>query len=244
MTKFQGKRYWLIGASAGLGRALAHALAAEGAELVLSARREDELQELADELPTKADVVTLDVSDAGTVDAAMSTIGDFDGVVYLAGVYWPMRSQEWHTDRAEKMADINFTGAMRVMGRVVPYMLKRNAGHIVLTGSLSGFRGLPGAIGYSATKAGVMTLGESMQADLWDTPIDIQIANPGFIRTRLTDKNDFEMPFLMDPEEAAAEMIKLMRNRRAFVRHFPKLFSLLFRASRFMPHWLYHRIFA
>ena len=94
MTKFQGKRYWLIGASAGLGRALAHALAAEGAELVLSARREDELQELADELPTKADVVTLDVSDAGTVDAAMSTIGDFDGVVYLAGVYWPMRSQE------------------------------------------------------------------------------------------------------------------------------------------------------
>ncbi|QYX57236.1 SDR family NAD(P)-dependent oxidoreductase [Roseovarius sp. SCSIO 43702] len=244
MTEFNGKTYWLVGASAGLGKALAKALAEEGATLILSARSEDKLRELAESLPTDTKVVPLDVTDTDTIDAAMREVGDFDGLVYLAGVYWPMSAQEWHAGHAEAMADVNFAGAIRVMGRVVPHMLRRNEGHIVLTGSLSGFRGLPGAIGYSATKAGVMTLGESMQADLWDTPIDVQIANPGFIRTRLTDKNDFDMPFLMDPDEAAAEILKLMRRRRAYVRHFPWLFSLLFRASRFMPHWLYHRIFA
>jgi len=130
------------------------------------------------------------------------------------------------------------------VGAVIDQMTQRNAGHIVLTGSLSGFRGLPGAIGYSAAKAGVMALGESLQADLAGTGVRVQIANPGFIKTRLTAKNDFKMPFIMTPEEAAQEMFELMCDDGAYVRHFPRAFSMLFRASRFFPHWLYHRIFA
>ena len=123
-------------------------------------------------------------------------------------------------------------------------MVTRDAGHIVLTGSLSGFRGLPGAVGYSASKAGLMALGESLQVDLHGTGVRVQIANPGFIKTRLTDKNAFKMPFLMTPEEAADEMMTLMQDKRALMRHFPWLFSLLFRVSRLFPNWLYHRIFA
>ncbi len=104
----------------------------------------------------------------------------------------------------------------------------------MLTGSLSGFRGLPGAIGYGASKAGLMYLAESMQADLRHTPVQVQLINPGFIRTRLTDKNDFSMPFIMEPDASARVFFEAM-NDDAFKRSFPFLFSLLFRLSQFLP---------
>jgi len=171
-------------------------------------------------------------------------VGEIDGLVYLAGVYWPMPATEWKADEATAMADVNFTGAVRVLGQVVPGMVARDAGHIVLTGSLSGFRGLPGAIGYTASKAAVMNLAESLRADLWRTGVRVQLANPGFIKTRLTDKNVFHMPFIMSPEAAAQDMFELMCDDSTFQRHFPRLFSYLFRVSRFLPDWLYYRLFA
>jgi NADP-dependent 3-hydroxy acid dehydrogenase YdfG len=186
----------------------------------------------------------VDVRDDTSVARAAQDAGEIDGLIYLAGVYWPMPATGWRPDQVTAMADVNFTGAVRVLGRVVPAMVARDAGHIVLTGSLSGFRGLPGAIGYTASKAGVMNLAESMRADLWRTGVRVQLANPGFIRTRLTDKNDFHMPFIMSPEAAAQEMFELMCDDRAFQRHFPRLFSYLFRASRLLPDWAYYRLFA
>ncbi|MFU8864428.1 MAG: SDR family NAD(P)-dependent oxidoreductase [Rhodobacterales bacterium] len=244
MMNWQGKRYWLIGASEGLGAALARKLSSAGVEVILSARSEDRLKELVAELPGVASYVTVDVSDRASVEAAAEKVGQIDGMVYLAGVYWPMKTQEWNAEQAEAMADVNFTGAMRAVGAVVPAMVARDAGHIVITGSLSGFRGLPGAIGYSASKAGTMALAESLHADLWKTGVRIQVANPGFIRTRLTDKNDFKMPFLMEPEDAAQEVFELMNDEGTFKRSFPRGFSLLFRASQFMPDWMYYRLFA
>jgi short-subunit dehydrogenase len=129
------------------------------------------------------------------------------------------------------------------MAAVLPTMVARDAGHIVITGSLSGFRGLPGALGYAASKAGVMVLAESLYADLRGSGIKVQLGNPGFIRTRLTDKNDFKMPFLMEPDQAAAHMMKLMRSTR-FKSSFPTLFSWLFRGSQLLSDWAYYRIFA
>jgi short-subunit dehydrogenase len=122
-------------------------------------------------------------------------------------------------------------------------MVKKDAGHIVLTGSLSGFRGLPGTIGYGASKAGIMYLAESMHADLKSTGVKVQVANPGFIKTRLTDKNDFKMPFIMEPDEAAQIMLDHMKSN-GFKRSFPTIFSLFFRVSQFLPDWLYYRIFS
>lgn len=244
MMNWQGKRYWLIGASEGLGAALARKLSSAGVEVILSARSEDRLKELAAELPGVASYVTVDVSDRASVEAAAEKVGQIDGMVYLAGVYWPMKTQEWNAEQAEAMADVNFTGAMRAVGAVVPAMVAKDSGHIVITGSLSGFRGLPGAIGYSASKAGTMALAESLHADLWKTGVRVQVANPGFIRTRLTDKNDFKMPFLMEPEDAAQEIFELMNDEGTFKRSFPRAFSLLFRASQFMPDWMYYRLFA
>lgn len=243
MIDWAGKRYWLVGASEGLGEALAQKLSAAGVHLILSARSEDKLHELAGRLPGKADVVPVDVSDTDSVKAAAEAVGDIDGVVQLAGVYWPFGAKDWDMDQAIAMADINFTGAMRLMGAVVPKFVERDAGHIVLTGSLSGFRGLPAAAAYTSSKAGVMTLAESLYADLHRTNVRVQLINPGFVKTRLTDKNDFKMPFIMEPEQAAQEFFEHM-NSSAFKRSFPTMFSWVFRGSQFLPDWLYYRLFA
>ncbi|WP_306154775.1 SDR family oxidoreductase [Roseovarius sp. MMSF_3281] len=244
MTDWSGKRYWLVGASEGLGLALARKLNAAGAEVVLSARNETRLAEVVAEMPGRAQALPMDVASDESVAQAAKAVGQLDGIVFLAGVYWPMSAQEWNAEQVTAMADVNFTGAVRVLGQVVPDMVARGAGHIVLTGSLAGFRGLPGAIGYGASKAAVMSLAQSLRADLWRSGIHVQLANPGFIKTRLTDKNPFHMPFLMSPEDAAQDMFELMCDNSAFDRSFPWLFSLVFRFSRFLPNWVYYRLFA
>lgn len=236
-----GQRYWLVGASDGLGAALAEALAARGIRLVLSARASERLTGLAEKLGAEA--VPMDVADPASVKAAAAQVGAVDGLVWLAGVYWPMRAQDWQADQVEAMCDINFTGCARVLGVVLPGMVARNAGHVVITGSLSGFRGLPGAVGYGASKAACMSLAETLYSDLRGSGVKVQLANPGFIRTRLTALNDFAMPQIMDPAEAAAQMLRLMDSNR-FSRSFPTPFQWLFRAANFLPDALYYRLFA
>lgn len=243
MKTWTGKRYWIVGASEGLGEALARKMSSAGAHLILSARNEAKLNELAASLPGPSTVAPMDIADDASVAAAAAQVGEVDGTVLLAGVYWPMPATEWNADNAVAMADVNFTGFLRVLGHVVPAMVARDAGHIVITGSLSGFRGLPGAIGYGASKAAVMSLAESMHADLRRTGVEVQLVNPGFIRTRLTDKNDFAMPFIMEPDAAAQAMFDHM-NSGLFKRNFPTMFSWVFRLSQFMPDWMYYRLFA
>ncbi|MBS0125722.1 SDR family NAD(P)-dependent oxidoreductase [Thetidibacter halocola] len=243
MRDWAGKRYWLVGASEGLGEALAHKLSRASVSLVLSARSRDKLEALAAALPGKAEVMPLDVTDTAALEDAMLRMGEIDGVVQMAGVYWPFGAQDWDAEQANIMADVNFTGAMRLMGVVVPRFVARDRGHIVLTGSLSGFRGLPGAAAYVASKAGVMALAESLRADLHRTGVDVQLVNPGFVRTRLTDKNAFKMPFIMEPEDAARVYFEHMTSD-TFKKSFPTMFSLVFRGSQFLPDWLYYRLFA
>jgi NADP-dependent 3-hydroxy acid dehydrogenase YdfG len=246
MREWAGKRYWLVGASEGLGLALAQTMSRAGAALILSARSPDGLAAALKTLPGRATAVAIDVGDSASVRAGAAHVlegGPLDGVVFLAGVYWPTKAQDWNADQVEAMCDVNFTGCARVVGAVLPSMLERGRGHVVITGSLSGFRGLPGAIGYSASKAGTMALAESMYADLRGTGIDVQLANPGFIRTRLTQKNDFSMPFLMEPDEAARAMFAHM-TAGGFKTSFPTVFSWLFRLSQFLPDWAYYRLFA
>jgi NADP-dependent 3-hydroxy acid dehydrogenase YdfG len=243
MRTWQGKRYWLVGASEGLGLSLARKINAAGAEVILSARSAEGLEKALAMMPGKARAEVVDVADMASVTAAADRIGPVDGIVFLAGVYWPMRAQDWDAEKVAAMCDVNFTGCARVIGAALPGMVEKGAGHVVITGSLSGFRGLPGAIGYAASKAGVMALAESLYCDLRGSGIDVQVANPGFIRTRLTDKNDFAMPFLMEPDEAARHMFELMQTDR-FKSSFPRVFSWLFRLSQFLPDWAYYRIFA
>jgi short-subunit dehydrogenase len=237
---FTGKTYWLIGASEGLGRALAGLLAAEGAHMILSARNADRLEALAATLP-HARALPVDVTDSASVQAAVADLGQIDGVIYCAGAYEPMTAQEWNVEEALKVSEVNFTGALRSLGHVVPQMAERGSGHIVLIGSLAGFRGLPGAIGYSASKGALMQLAENLFMDLRGTGVKVQQINPGFIKTRLTEKNSFDMPFILSPEDAAARTLKAMKSRR-FATSFPWPMAAFFRLGSVLPIRLFRRM--
>ncbi|MDB2361435.1 SDR family NAD(P)-dependent oxidoreductase [Amylibacter sp.] len=239
--KLNGKKYWIIGASEGLGRELAIQLSNLGVELIVSARNEIRLNELS--LRTKAKVIPLDVLDINAVRKAFKAVGRIDGILYAAGDYTPLNSTVWNIDEVDKMIAVNFTGVARVLGLVVPKFIAQNYGHIVMIGSLSGFRGLPNAIGYGASKAGMMHLAENIKADLYKSNIKVQLINPGFIKTRLTEKNNFKMPFIMSAEDAAKHVIRAMRRNR-FQTNFPVMFSLIFRMTNFLPAFLYFWLFS
>lgn len=235
------KTWWIVGASEGLGRALAELLDQDGARLILSARSEDRLTELAAGLRDARPLV-MDVGDRDSVISASDAARDADGLIYCVGLYDPMTALEWDSDKAIAIAEANFIGAMRVLGHSMPNLLAHGAGRIVLVGSLAGHRGLPGAIGYGASKAALMHLAENLRIDLRDTNLQVQVVNPGFIKTRLTEKNDFKMPQIMSPEQAASQVHAAIRSGR-FSTSFPAPFSWLFVLGRYMPLRLFQRLF-
>ena len=232
------RRYWLVGASAGLGRAIARELSGKGVELVLSARNREELESLAKELPSPAYVAPCDVRDRATLEAALSSAGQIDGLIFCAGIYDPLGALEWDSDKIEAMCDVNFTGCARVLGAAMPILSSQEFAHIVLIGSLAGLRGLPGAQGYGASKAGVIHMAEQLRVDLPSDRFKVQVINPGFIETRLTNKNSFNMPFIMTPEEGARQVVRAMTTNR-FRTHFPVRFSLLFQFLSLLPDAIY-----
>lgn len=239
MNRFQGKTYWLIGASEGLGREIAKGLVQAGAHVVLSARSKDRLEALASDLGS-ATALPCDVTDDASVLQAANATGPIDGLIYNAGAYEPMRTQDWDDEAARLMVDVNFTGAMRVLSHIAPRFSARNHGDITLIGSLAGYRGLPAAIGYGASKAAMISLAETMRHDLKGSGVTIRIVNPGFIKTRLTQKNAFAMPQLMSPEDAAEQVLKAM-NRSRFRTDFPRPFSWGLKLLDLMPDWIVFR---
>ncbi|WP_406645615.1 SDR family NAD(P)-dependent oxidoreductase [Aliisedimentitalea scapharcae] len=239
MKEFQGKTIWLIGASEGLGRALAKALTDAGAQVIVSARNERRLEELCSQLPG-ARAIPMDVSDAVSVRTACAAIGQIDGLVYNAGAYEPVKTTAWDRDAVLTMVDVNFCGALRVLGEMLPSFLDRGIGDITLVGSLAGYRGLPAAVGYGASKSALISLAETMRHDLKGTGVVVRVVNPGFIKTRLTVKNDFKMPMIMEPQAAAERTVRAMRSRR-FRTDFPVPFSWVLKLYGALPDWIVYR---
>lgn len=239
------KNIWLIGASEGIGRALALRLSLDKNNfLILSARNQESLTELSKNIENSL-VTYLDVRDAQSIADSYSIIKKnnlkVDSVIYLAGFYEPMSALEIRIAEVEKMVDVNLIGAIRVMSILVPDFIKRKEGHIVLIGSVAGYRGLPNSIGYSVSKAGMINFAESLKCDLAEYKINIQVINPGFVKTRLTDKNNFKMPFIMSPEKAADNIIKIMQSHK-FEARFPFIFANLVKFLSILPYWLYFKI--
>ena len=239
MTTISGQTFWLIGASEGLGRALARELSDAGARLVLSSRNKGRLASLQDEL-ADARVLELDVTSLDAVRDAVAAAGRIDGLIYCAGAYEPMPATEWNTEAALAMCDVNFMGAMRVLGEIVPTFVREARGDITLVGSLAGYSGLPAAIGYGASKAALVSLAETMRRDLKGSGVTVRLVNPGFIKTRLTEKNTFRMPMIMSPEQAAERVFKAMRSS-GFRTDFPAPFSWFIRALSYLPDFMVYR---
>lgn len=248
MTNLHGKRIWLTGASLGIGRALAHELATRGAVTVLTARNEQTLDTVRQEVESrggKAIVKSGDVTDLErmkTIAIEIETeLGGIDVLIANAGTHLPTKPEEFDTEEYLGLMDINYGGTLRCIEAVLPAMLARKSGQIVGIASLAGMRGLPQAAAYCASKAAVINFFQSMRIHLQEHNIRVTTVNPGFVRTPLTDKNDFDMPFLIEPEKAARIICSgIARNRKEI--SFPIPFSWTIRLLRIIPSPFYNWI--
>ena len=237
ITDWQGRRVWLVGASSGIGAALAHELSGRGARLALSARRADKLQALgiADAL-----ILPCDATDAGSLaDARQTLIAHWQGVdlvIYLAGDYVPMRADNFDLSIAERVVAINFNGAMRLAAAVLPDL--HAGGGIAFVASVAGYRGLPKALAYGPGKAALIHFAEVLHLDLTPKGIGVWVINPGFVATPLTAQNDFTMPALLTPDQAAIATVDGFKSAK-FEIHFPKRFTGVMKLFALLPYRWY-----
>lgn len=242
IENWKDRRVWIVGASTGIGAALAEALLAKGARVALSARRREPLDAIAAKFGANAAVQPLDINDSAELERATQAIvtrwGGVDVVVCMAGDYKPMRAWELDLEVARRMIQTNIQGYLNVLAPVIPLMIKQGSGAISLVSSVAGFRGLPKSLIYGPTKAAIINLAETMFMDLRDRNIGVSVVNPGFVRTPLTSGNEFKMPALIEPEEAAEGIVRGLE-RGEFEIHFPKRFTRVMKLMRHLPYTLY-----
>ncbi|MGE0252087.1 MAG: SDR family NAD(P)-dependent oxidoreductase [Dongiaceae bacterium] len=244
------KVIWITGASSGIGRALALRLAEEGHDIAVSARREEELLHVMEEASSMAGKIipfTLDVVDAkanqNVAAAIENKLGPIDIAIFGAGYHEEVRLENFKLDTFHRLMDINFFGVVNGVNAVLPSFKRRSAGHIAIISSVAGYRGLPVASAYGATKAALINFAESINFDARHMGIKVQIINPGFVKTPLTDKNRFPMPFLIPAEEAANKIAKGLR-RNKFEIAFPWMFVSILKILKQLPDSWYFRLVA
>ena len=240
ITDWQGRRVWLVGASTGIGLACAQALRAAGAQVVVSARKPQAVLDWAAQ-DSCVQWRALDVCDPARVQAtahALLAEGPLDMVVYAAGYYQAQRATAMDLAQLLQHDRVNYQGALHVLDAVLPGMLAQGSGHISLLSSVAGWRGLPNGLAYGPTKAALTHLAETLYLDLQDAGIGVSVVNPGFVDTPLTAQNEFTMPALISPEEAAREMLKGWAQGQ-FDIHFPKRFTRWLKLFRVLPYRWY-----
>lgn len=240
MTDWSGRRVWLVGASTGIGLACAQALRAAGAQVLISARNPQGVTAWAAQ-DSAVQWWPMDVTDPAQVQAVARAIlaeGPLDLVVYAAGYYRAQRATALNLDELLAHDHINYQGALHVLAAVLPGLLAQQHGHISLLSSVAGWRGLPNGLGYGPTKAALTHLAETLYMDVQDQGIGVSVVSPGFVATPLTAQNDFAMPALLTPEQAARAMLRGWA-RGQFDIHFPHRFTLWLKLLRLLPYRLY-----
>jgi NAD(P)-dependent dehydrogenase (short-subunit alcohol dehydrogenase family) len=239
-TDWRGKRVWIIGASSGIGQATASALHAAGAQVIVSARQQEALQAFATQ-HAGAQALVLDVSDRQAVQAAAQQVlagGRLDCLLYCAGYYQAMRGFALDVDLALRHMQVNYDGALYLLDALLQPLLAQGGAHISLVGSVAGYRGLPNSLAYGPSKAALIHLAETLYLDLRDKGLGVSIINPGFVETPLTAHNDFTMPALLTPQQAAQAILQGWAEG-AFEIHFPKRFTLGLKLLRLLPYRAY-----
>jgi NAD(P)-dependent dehydrogenase (short-subunit alcohol dehydrogenase family) len=253
LRDWRDKNVWLVGASSGIGRAIASALHALGARVFVSARNSSALHDWVRQHPgtdangrARAVALPLDVTDVLAVRAAARVVAahrPIDLVVYCAGHYRELRAQDFSLEEMIKHQQINYVGALHVLDAVLPVMRARattvaSGGHISLVSSVAGFRGLPKSLAYGPTKAALTNLAETLYLDLQPLGIGVSVINPGFVETPLTAQNNFAMPALITPEKAAQAILRGWADGD-FEIHFPKRFTRWMKFLRLLPYRWY-----
>lgn len=242
---WRGKTVWLVGASTGIGRALASRLHALGAVVIVSARNAAALGAFAAQHPG-SQVHVLDATDHDAVKAAAQQIcaqpQGLDLAVYCAGIYTPMRATDFDLAEALRHQQVNYTGALHLLDVVLPHLIERGragrTAHISLVSSVAGYRGLPKSLAYGPTKAALINLAETLYLDLHGLGVGVSVINPGFVDTPATAGNDFHMPALITAEQAAEHIVRGW-DRGEFEIHFPKRFTLALKFLRHLGSGLY-----
>mgnify|MGYP000014657223 FL=1 len=229
---------WITGASMGIGAHLARHAANQVGRVAISARSEDKLTALADENPDHIFAYPLDVLDLAATTAVVEAIEHDHGPITIAvlnaGTHADMPASAFDAQEVAKIYALNMTGMANGLDPLLKRFLPRGAGQIALTASVAGFRGLPRAGAYCASKAGTIALAESLACEIDPKGVKVQVICPGFVRTPLTDKNDFPMPYLMEPEDAASRIwAGLMSDR--FEISFPRRFVWQLKFLQLLP---------
>lgn len=240
MTPWRGKSVWLVGASSGIGLATAHALHAQGARVFVSARNAAALASFTAAHPGSM-ALPLDVTDAAAVQVAAQSVlaaGPLDLMMYCAGYYKELRAADYDLKEMLQHNAVNYVGALYVLDALLPDFRARRAGHISLVASVAGYGGLPKSLAYGPTKAALINLAETLYMDLKDSGVGVSLICPGFVETPLTAQNEFAMPALLKPDQAAEEIMQGWHHGD-FEIHFPKRFTRWVKALGLLPYPAY-----
>ncbi|HEX5486199.1 MAG TPA: SDR family NAD(P)-dependent oxidoreductase [Limnobacter sp.] len=241
VTQWTDKKVWLVGASTGIGEALARQLDQLGAIQMLSARSVDKLDKLSAEL-NNATALPVDITSAEAVKMAfqkvMDRLGEIDLVVLLAGTYSEMSVEKFNIQSVKQQIDVNLNGTMHLLDVLLPCLIQQKKGHLSIVSSVAGYRGLPNSLAYGPTKAALINLAEALHMEMKPYNVGVSVVNPGFVDTPLTRQNTFPMPFLISAEKAAHEMI-VGYEKGEFEIHFPKAFTRTLRTLRLLPYSIY-----
>jgi len=244
-TSFPYSSAWITGAGKGIGRALAQLLCRQGLYVYVSARTENDLLSLKAECSGMAGQilpVPLNITCRDQIARCMEQWDQGPGlpelVVLNAGTHDPFPAQAFSAERCQQLLDINLQGTINCIEPVLQRYLSRHQGHLVVMASSAGYRGLPTAAAYGASKAALINLCEALYLDLKDTDIRLQLVCPGFVRTPLTDRNSFDMPALMEAEEAAQRLARGLLSQR-FEIIFPRRFVYVLKCLRILPYRWY-----
>ena len=235
------KKIWITGASSGIGKALAEKFAAEGWKVAASARR----KEILDKMSEHENIFSypLDVTNQDQIKNSFEKIiKDFNGLnlcVFSSGTYDPKLEQEINVVQNKFVMETNFFGVLYCIKAVENYFKNKKDGHISIVSSIAAYRGLPNSSGYGPSKAALTNLTESLYFDFKKYNVRISLVSPGFIKTPLTDKNEFSMPFIKSPEFAAEKMFNGLTKSKAFEIHFPKALTILLKIFRVLPYKIY-----
>ena len=239
------KKIWITGASSGIGKAVAEKFAAEGWKVAVSARRKELLQDMAKDQNISS--FPLDVTDRSQINSVFQNIlkefGNIDICLFSSGTYEPKDEQNIDPDKIKNVINVNFLGVIDCVKTVEEYFKNKKTGHISIVSSIAGYRGLPNSSGYGPSKAALTNFCESIYFDFKKFGVRVSVISPGFIKTPLTDKNEFPMPFLKTVDYAANQIFNGLVKSNAFEIHFPKGLTLTLKFLRILPYKLYKRRF-
>lgn len=230
---------WIIGGGSGIGAAVAKKLASEGWTVAISGRRAEKLASVAGG-NERIRPYPLDVTDGAAVEASVAKIaaelGSIDLFIFGAAAWEPMTVADYGFEKFAAVVDTNYLGVIRLANPVIVQMRKQGGGHFAVIASVAGYFGLPRSAAYSSTKAGLINLLETMRTELAADNIKVRMIAPGFVKSELTDKNDFPMPFLMETDDAATRIVDGLTKSDRFEIAFPKRMVWLMKTIRFLPY--------